>query len=409
MRRLQQFAVLLLVATLLPLSGCGKPAVQETSPAVAPSRLERLDQGLASASRFLIGRQDADGAWRSDIYATFRDGPALTPLAASALFACPHSAEPQNACRKGAKYLANMVNADGTIDAGPHGLSYPVYISAQSVVILSRPGNESLRKSRDAWLRYLRERQLTEELGWQPADAPYGGWGYCSGLPRKPKPGEFGPPFIESNLSATVFALDALRAAGVASDDPAIVKALVFVKRCQNFSDNPQERDSCDDGGFFFIYDDPVRNKAGRADSKDRPRFLSYGSTTADGLRGLLLCGLAMDNPRVAAARNWLATNFRAETHPGKYESGRELNREAIYYYYCASAATALRLTGAGKVEGKGDIAWAERLADELLKRQRPDGSWQNPAHAFREDDPMTATSMATMALAQCRAVLTNR
>src|SRR5260370_13587788 len=107
-----------------------------------------------------------------------------------------------------------MVTADATIDAGPHGLSYPVYIAAQTVVILSKPGSESLRKSRDAWLAYLRERQLTEELGWQPPDAPYGGWGYCSGLPKKPKPGEFGPPFIESNLSATVHALDALRAAG---------------------------------------------------------------------------------------------------------------------------------------------------------------------------------------------------
>jgi squalene-hopene/tetraprenyl-beta-curcumene cyclase len=407
MKRLQQFASVLLVAALFPLWGCSKPAEQETPPVVVPSRLERLDQGLASASRFLIGRQDADGAWRSDVYATFRDGPALTPLLVNALSTYPDSAEGKNACYKGVKYLADMVKADGTIDTGPHGLSYPVYISAQSVVVLSRPGDESLQKSRDAWLAYLRERQLTEELGWQPTDAPYGGWGYCSGLPKKPKPGEFGPPFIEANLSATVFALDALRTAGVASDDPAIVKALVFVKRCQNFNDDPQERDSCDDGGFYFIYDDPVRNKAGRAESKDRLRFLSYGSTTADGLRSLLHCGLAMDDPRVAAARNWLTANFRADTHPGKYESGRESNREAIYYYYCASAATALRLTGATELNGKKDIAWAERLADELLKRQRPDGSWQNPAHAFREDDPMTATSMATMALAQCRAVLT--
>jgi squalene-hopene/tetraprenyl-beta-curcumene cyclase len=404
MNRARRFGFLVLFGFAVGLAGCSKPAAMQ--PAPLPSRLERLDQGLASASRFLTGRQDAEGAWRSDIYATFRDGPALTPLVVNALSACPDSAERKNACGKGAKYLADMVKADGTINAGPHGLSYPVYISAQSVVVLSREGNETFRKSRDAWLGYLRERQLTEELGWQPSDAPYGGWGYCSGLPKKLKPGEFGPPFVESNLSATVFALDALRAAGVPADDPAFAKALVFVKRCQNFSDDPQTREPGDDGGFFFIYDDPVRNKAGRAESKDRLRFLSYGSTTADGLRGLLLCGLAMDESRVAAARSWLTTNFRAETHPGKYESGRELNREAIYYYYCASAAMALRLTGAGGLDGKKDIVWAERLADELLKRQRPDGSWQNPAHAFREDDPLTATSMATMALAQCRAVL---
>lgn len=406
---MSRFAIAFLVGLSLLLSGCSKPAPQPPTAPPALSRLEQLDQGLASASRFLAARQDADGAWRSDIYATFREGPALTPLVLTALAGLPASSEQEKAYRKGAVYLAGMVKDDGAIDAGPHGLSYPVYISAQAVVVLSKPGNESFKKSRDAWLTYLRERQLTEELGWQPGDPPYGGWGYCSGLPKKLKPGEFGPPFIESNLSATVYALDALRAAGVATDDPAIMKALVFVRRCQHYSDDPQERDTGDDGGFHFIYDDPVRNKAGFfANGKERLRFASYGSTTADGLRALVQCGRSLDDPRVVAARRWLAGNFRADSHPGKYEPGRELNREAIYFYYCASAAKTLRLLGAGELEtSQGKVAWAEQLADELLKRQRPDGSWQNPAHAFREDDPLTATSLAAIALEESRSVLT--
>ena len=45
------------------------------------------------------------------------------------------------------------------------------------------------RKARDAWLAYLRERELTEDLGWQPADKQYGGWGYSPRLPRKPARG----------------------------------------------------------------------------------------------------------------------------------------------------------------------------------------------------------------------------
>ena len=51
----------------------------------------------------------------------------------------------------------------------------------------------------------------------------------------------------------------------------------------------------------------------------------------------------------------------------------------------CPSAAT-------------GSRPLRELLAEELLARQR-EGSWVNPAHAIREDDPITATSFALIAL----------
>src|SRR5207249_5376872 len=139
---------------------------------------------------------------------------------------------------KGAAWLAGRVKANGDIDEGDNGFSYPVYTAAGAVLVLSKPANKDHAKARDAWLAYLRKRQLTEENSWQPADKPYGGWGYCHDLPKKPKPGEAPAPLLESNLSATVFALEALRAAGVKADDPAFKKALVFVRRCQNFTDD---------------------------------------------------------------------------------------------------------------------------------------------------------------------------
>src|SRR5262249_34961896 len=108
--------------------------------------------------------------------------------------------------------------------------------------------------------------------------------------PRKPRPGALTLP-VESNLSATVFALTALRATRCPQDNPAFLKALTFLKRRQNFDDDPARRDPAyDDGGFYFIYDDGTRNKAGPAgkDNTGRQRFHSYGSTTADGVRGLL-------------------------------------------------------------------------------------------------------------------------
>ena len=269
---------------------------------------------------------------------------------------------------------------------------------------------ESHRAARDAWLAYLRRRQLTEELGWQTGDREYGGWGFSSALPSKPPASQPTPPLTESNLSATVFALEALRAAGVAADDPAFKKALVFVERCQNWSDDNREP-ALDDGGFFFIYDDPVRNKAGVAGkgSDGRVRFASYGSTTADGLRALVACGLPPSHPRVAAARQWLESHFRADHHPGAYAPDREPNRDSVYYYYCAVRGASAERNGRKPVsKSAGSLAWAETLVDALVARERSDGSWINSAVAVREDDPIVATCLAVTALAVCREQLSD-
>jgi hypothetical protein len=391
------------------LAGCGTRPRDDGSP--EPTRVERIDQALSSAARFLLGAQTSDGGWHSDVYGPFKEGPALTPLILRTLLALPAGEDGEEHCRRGADYLASQVRPDGSIETGPQGLAYPVYVSAGAVQVLSRPCYARHRHARDAWLAYLRERQLTEDLGWDPADKPYGGWGYAPRVPRKPASGEPLPPLTESNLSATLFALEALRAVGGKPDDPAFRKALVFVQRCQNYRDDPRQREAAfDDGGFFFIYDDPVRNKAGVAgtDRSGRERYASYGSTTADGLRALLLCGRPPEDVRVTAARAWLEANFRSDVHPGCYADDREHNRGAVYYYYCCSVALALR---AARVEElatpRGKVRWAEALADQLVQRQRPDGSWSNPLVPQREDDPLVATSLAALALASCRESLT--
>src|SRR5439155_10364544 len=130
----------------------------------------RVDASLAAAAKYLIDHQDSDGAWRSDTYGVFKDGPSLTPLVLETLLTMPPLDVSDAACQKGAAYLARLVRADGTIDEGPHGLSYPVYTAVFCVRALSRPQMAEFRAARDAWLRFLRRRQLTEELGWQPTD-----------------------------------------------------------------------------------------------------------------------------------------------------------------------------------------------------------------------------------------------
>lgn len=346
---------------------------------------------LVKGVTFLTRAQSGDGAWRSDVYATFKDGTALTPLVLIALQDAasnvPASVAPIR--QKGCAFLAKLVRADGTIDPGPDGLDYPIYTAALTIQALSHPDGETYIKQRPAWVRYLKERQLTEKLGWKPDEKEYGGWGYCRVLPRKPKPGELAPPLIESNLSATVFALEALETAGEL-DAGTAKAAAIFVRRCQN-----------EDGGFHFVYDDPVRNKAGSPDPPGAKgaRFHSYGSTTADGLRALALCNQPEDKARRASAEQWLEQHFHADTHPGEYVKPHEPNREAVYYYYAASAARAFRdnkLTLPGR-------DWAAELSAELVKRQRDDGSWANPAELVRENDPFVATANALSALARCK------
>jgi len=406
------------LAAVIMLAGCQKTTPTPTPPAAPPpaKQLDRIDDALRAAAKYLTSKQSPDGAWRSETYGALKDGASLTPLALEALSRLDDTDAP--AVEKATQYLLGMVQPDGTIDSESSGLTYPVYTAALAVIVLSRQG-ESQQKPREAWLAFLRQWQLTEELGWEEEDAFYGGWGYARHLPRKPAADQPFPPLGEPNLSATVFALEALRAAGAAADDPAAVKALKFVKRCQNFSGTAKQTDPLNDGGFFFVQQDWVRNKAGgpkveENNKQENPpfrRFYSYGSATADGLRCLLLCGLDERHPRVAAARKWLTDPFSPRRHPGAYAADREHDRQSLYYYYCASAATALQQLNVVEAPAeKGDRGfWAEELADELLRRQREDGSWQNAAVEVREDDPLVATSLAIIALDICRNVIRRR
>ena len=377
-------------------------------------RLARIDAALASATEYLVESQSEDGAWRSETYGALRAGPALTPYVMSCLFFLPDGGdEARAAFRRGVDFLVSMVDEGGMIQPGPHGLNYSVYTaaSASRVIVLEERSPGHLR-AQAAWLDLLLQRQLNEALGWQPADQEYGGWGFSLGIPRKPGPGVRKGAFCESNLSATIFAIGALRSARIPPEDPAWQAALTFVQRCQNFSEDPSERDpEYDDGGFFFIPGDALQNKAGVAglDRFGRERYASYGTMTADGLRALLQCGMGPDEPRVVAARRWLERNFTAETNPGDFAEDREVLREATYYYYLWAVTHAFARLQTAQVEtDNGTVRWAEAVSDALIPLQRPDGSWVNRFTDAKEDDPLVSTPWAASALANCRHLLRN-
>lgn len=414
------------------LAGCGgedaaEPRIPGTEPRGPGAKLhapaaprneglvKRIDAALGAAARFLVGTQSEDGAWRSETYGCFRDGPELTPHVLSCLFFLPQGGETvRPAFDRGASFMMKLVTKDGQIDPGPRGLNFPVFTagSASRVVVLERKDEPHLR-ARAAWLAYLRERQLVEANGWKLTDLRYGGWGFSIDVPKLPHVGGDAGRFYESNLVATLFGIAALRSAQVPHDDPIYEKALVFVTRCQNFSDNPAKGDPYyDDGGFFFIPSDPTQNKAGIAgtDKRGRRRFHSYGSMTADGLRALIRCGVPLTAPRVVAARRWLEVNFTVDQNPGTFAPDREILRNSTYFYYCWSLAHAFLALGTDEaMTDKGSVRWADVLADALIRRQRPDGTWRSVYTDAKEDDPLVSTPWAASALAICRGVITGQ
>src|SRR5262249_58286157 len=92
-----------------PWNGGGPTAPWTTTP--IPWFL-RCDIAQKKASGWLASIQSHDGAWRSHVYGTFKDGTALTPLALHALLL----PDPKNqAIPIAPTYLSQMAQSPGTL------------------------------------------------------------------------------------------------------------------------------------------------------------------------------------------------------------------------------------------------------------------------------------------------------
>lgn len=343
-------------------------------------RVSKIDAALKSGTGYLLGLQNPDGAWKSGRYPVFKDGYSLTPMVCLALQTGGGSTA---AVSKAADFMLSMTRQ------AEEKLIFPVYCLAMCLVAFSDRGGAPWKTKREEILAYMRQQQLTDALGWSPEDLPFGGWGESIKPYQKPAPGR---PIEESrapNLSNAMFALEALRAAGLDEKDPAMQNGMKFVERCQNFGEGG-------DGGFFFSPTHQKQNKAGA--------FHSYGSTTADGVRALMAAGATADSPRVQAARQWLIRKFDSDKNPGEFPEDRRRWQEGLLYYWGWSASLAL-LQSAPAGEPRPPL-WATQLADSILRRQKPDGTWSNPEALLLEDDPLVATFMAIGTLARCKTAI---
>ena len=301
----------------------------------APGSSGDSDAALEKAARYLVSKQSADGAWRSETYGAMRDGPSLTPLVMSALLFLPQAgAEGQAALGKGADYLAGFVGDDGKLKVGPANCSFPsipAAIGQPGAACWSSAARAMSAPNRHGWPTSAAGNSTSRWAG-SPADPEYGGWGYALDVPRKPAAGS--PRNSCTNRTWRPRCLPWPRCGRPRCRPPIrpMPRRWGSSKRCQNFSDDPAAADpKFDDGGFFFIPGDAAQNKAGPAgvDRFGHVRFHSYGTMTADGLRALLRCGLAEDHPRVVAARSWLAQNFSAAHNPGGFAGDRAVLQDA--------------------------------------------------------------------------------
>lgn len=309
--------------------------------AVGCNSPSNIDRAIDRGIHFLESRQDADGAWRAGSHGVFRDGTGLTPHVLVSL---------NSVGRKSDSFAAGKKWID-QIDSVT--LSYPTYGDAD----LSRIGPPN------KWIERLRSQQLHFD---ENGDPRVGGWAYPA------------PPLAdvrEGNTSSTAYAVCALRDGGIDASDPALVSALKFILHSQN-----------DDGGFTFGPESA--NKAGATNS--------YGSATADGLRAMLACGLPPRDSHVTRATDWLKNHFDVESIPGEYTPDRAPLRNGNYFYYLAV------LTDAFERAHVDRSFWSGPIADALLQRQLPDGSWRNDISSGKEDEPLVATGLALQALARC-------
>jgi len=349
---------------LLALAGCARTSRQPA---------------LAAAAKYLWSQQADDGGWHSHTYGLLRSGQSPTPFVLDALLQIPDDVYPPPAkqVERALAFIASSIRPDGSVGmTDPDVPDYPNYATALSVIALSRARPAGWESNVHRMLDYLRKQQFTEQNGWRPEHPVYGAWG-MGGTRRTP------PDTGHVDLSMTRYVLEALRAAGVPTSDPAFEHARMFVQRCQNFD---AQKASDGDGGFFFSTTEADTNKAGT----DGKRLRSYGTTTADGMLALLAIGVVPSDERIVAAQRWMTSHHRDMNVPGFVGEAYDRWPRGLAFYYSSVSAQVFR---ALKVNATGAVI------EGLRRTQRPDGSWSNPENLVKEDDPLIATPFAIHAL----------
>ena len=364
----------------------GQPASANN---LAPSAAD-LQKSIDRAAEFLLKSQNSNGWWSTP------EQPAVTALVLTALNFDPSGRfqhDRSSELSRAYDFILSSAKPDGSIQRA--GLAN--YNTALCLTALASANDPNFKPVILNARRYLASSQI--DMGVKGTnDTPFdGGIGY-------------GSKYEHSDMNNTLMAIEAMRLSEAAvmnkdARDPVLSKpeadvdwAAVthFLQNCQNLSsvnqadwvsDDPKDR-----GGFVYY---PGKSMAGSVTNAvtGRVALRSYGSMSYGGLLSYIYAHVDKKDPRVVAVLDWLRTNYTLAENPGMAQQG--------YYYYLHLMTKALAAAGVEKLklaDGR-EVDWRAEVGRQLLKLQRPDGSWVNLEERFWERDPVLVTTYSMMAL----------
>jgi squalene-hopene/tetraprenyl-beta-curcumene cyclase len=348
-------------------------AADSAKKAVGPSRAS-LDATRNKAIAYLRLTQADDGSWTAPV------APGITGLIATALMQNGVPASDPTVAQA-LKHLESHIKKDGGVYfAKSNHRNYETCIAVLAFNEANAKGRYT--KQIKAAEKFLRGLQWDKGEGLEDSDTGFGGAGY--GKHQRP------------DLSNTQFLIEALKAAGVKADDPAMQNALKFVSRTQNLETEHNTTPfaaKINDGGFYYT---PAAGGTSQAGLSANGGLRSYGSMTYAGLKSMIYAGLKTDDRRVKAAFTWIQRFYTVEENPG-------LGKMGLYYYYHTFAKT-LSVLDADFVEDADGRQhdWRAELTAKLAKNQQNNGSWVNKADRWNEGDPNLSTAYGLLALSHC-------
>jgi squalene-hopene/tetraprenyl-beta-curcumene cyclase len=343
---------------------------------------KQWDQVVDRAIAYLKSTQASDGSWSRD------RSPGVTGVVLTGLLSTGRVTPDDPVAVRALGYIESLVNpTSGHLAGNGAKVQLHNYVTSVNVMALSAANRaDRYKKVIGDATEFLKHLQWDEEEGKAPRDDFYGGAGYDS--------------HSRPDLSNTQFFLDALKAAGVPSNDPAYKRALVFVSRCQNLKGENNDQPwagKINDGSFVYSAAGGGQTKA---EALPDGGLVGYGSMTYAGIKSMIYCGVSKDDPRINKAYEWITNHYTLDANPGMPKAQSQWG---LFYYYHTMAKCLATLGLDEVVDAAGNKHdWRADITAALAKRQRPDGSWLNQNH-WMEADPNLVTGYALMALSYCK------